>query len=198
MLEHDYSTAGLSFDALKNVDAAVERVLAAAVERSGCVLYLVGIHIEESGGADYVGNGHESYDDFEEADDYDMSEVFDIYCRLDDFIANGDAEAEFSGLPLGEGELMPLDRLEPDAPDSQRLTEATGNEGATLERHYFRAAFVLWPRAATPSVVARAVYGALAAFMEAEWKRLSLQVATPRQRLRKPFSRPWRLPAVWM
>ena len=171
VLEHDYSTAGLSFDALKNVDAAVGRVLAAAAERSDCVLYLAGLHIEESGGAEYVGNGYESYDDFEEADDYDMYEVFDLYCRLDNFIASGGAEAEFSGLPLGKGELMPPDRLEPDAPDSQRLTEATGNAGATLERHYFRAAFALWPRAATPSVVARAGYGALAAFMEAEWKR---------------------------
>ncbi len=168
VLEHDYSTAGLSFDALKNVDASVARVLSAAAMRSDCALYLAGLHVEESGDAYYVGNGGGYYDDADDADDYEIDEVHDIVCQLEDFIGTDGSRLEFGALPLEDGELMPPGRLMPDAPDSQRLTEATGNAGATLERCYYRAALVLWPRRNTPKVVARAGFAALAAFLESE------------------------------
>ena len=170
VLEHDYSMAGLSFDSLKNIDSSVARVLSAAAKHSDCALFLAGLHVEESGSAYYVGNGRRYYDEVDEADDYEIDEVFDLVCRLDNFIGTDGGKPEFGALPLEEGELMPPDRLEPDVPDSQRLTEATGNAGATLERHYYRAALVLWPRKNTPNVVARAGYSALAAFLESEWK----------------------------
>ncbi len=169
VFEHDYSTAGLSFDALKNVDASVARVLSAAAMCSDCALYLAGLHVEETGDAYYVGDGRRYYDDVDEADDYEIDEVYDFVCQLENFTSVDGSRPEFGALPLEDGELMPPDRLMPDKPDSQRLTEATGNAGATLERYYYRAALVLWPRENTPNVVARAGFAALAAFLESEW-----------------------------
>ena len=179
VLEHDYSSAGLSFGTLKNVDAAVARVLVAASERSDCALYLAGLHAEETGAAEYVGDGYESYyADDDDADDYEIAYMEEMYCWLDDLLANGDESASFGELPLEPGELMPPDRIKPDHPDSQRLTEATGNAGATLERHYYRAAFVLWPKAKSPQIVAQAGDQALAGFLESEWERTQSGLAT--------------------
>ena len=39
LLDHEYSEAGLSFDALKNADAALAETLALAAERADCELY---------------------------------------------------------------------------------------------------------------------------------------------------------------
>ena len=53
LLEHNYSEAGLSFDALKNADAALAAVLDSAAERADCELHAAILHIEEEGNADY-------------------------------------------------------------------------------------------------------------------------------------------------
>ena len=53
LLEHDYSAAGLSFDALKSVDAAIARILAIAAERAECVLHAAILHVEETCSAEY-------------------------------------------------------------------------------------------------------------------------------------------------
>jgi hypothetical protein len=49
-------------------------------------------------------------------------------------------------LPVDDEELSPADALENMDPDAEHFHEATGNEGASFERIYRRAAFVLWPR----------------------------------------------------
>lgn len=47
LLDHHYSTAGLSFAALKGTDAAEARTLAAAAERAGCLIHAAVLHITE-------------------------------------------------------------------------------------------------------------------------------------------------------
>ena len=54
---------------------------------------------------------------------------------------------EASGFPFAEDELCPEDAFEDLAPDDEHFHEATGNEGASFERTYRRAGFVLWPAA---------------------------------------------------
>ena len=51
---------------------------------------------------------------------------------------------EFGRILLTSGELLPAGALDGEPPDEKRLTEASGNEGATYERCYHRAALVLW------------------------------------------------------
>ena len=54
---------------------------------------------------------------------------------------------------MKENELLPAGALDDAAPDRQRLTEATGNEGASFERSYRRAALVIWPRRRSADVL---------------------------------------------
>ena len=58
--------------------------------------------------------------------------------------------------PFDEDELCPPDVFEDLDPDEQHFHEATGNEGASLERSYRRAGFVLWPRARRLAVLNQA------------------------------------------
>ena len=169
LLEHDYSAAGLSFGTLKNVDAAIVRVLATAAERAECVLHAAILHVEETGSADFRGYAQEVEDIGD--DDYEYIEPIDAVCWLDGWVRPDGTLAPYGDLPLLPGELMPAGRLDPGRPDSQRLTEATGNEGATIERLYRRAALVVWRGKDGPRVLARADAASLAAFLAEEWQR---------------------------
>jgi hypothetical protein len=63
---------------------------------------------------------------------------------VDEWRDTGDRVVEFGRIPLTGGELLPAGGLAGEPPDEKRLTEASGNEGATYERSYHRAALVLW------------------------------------------------------
>ena len=171
VLEHDYSAAGLSFGTLKNVDAAIGRVLSAASERADCALHAAIVHVEETGSGWYYGFADEVEDIGD--DEFELIEIVDVECRLDGWARPDGAPADYGALPLMAGELMPAGRLDPDKPDTQRLLEASGNEGATIERFYRRAALVIWPKADSPRVLAQAGAGSLAAYFAGEWQRAS-------------------------
>ena len=167
LLEHDYSQAGLSFAALKHVDAAVGRTLREAAERSGCLVHAAVVHVEEQGTALYDGFGRDEWDDA----DLEMDEHLDTHCWLDSWIAPDGARPDYGNLPLGAGELMPAGGMDEMDPDEKRIHEATGNGGATVEHVYRSAALVAWPRAATFRVLARGGIDAVLAFAEAEHAR---------------------------
>ena len=152
LLEHDYSEAGLSFDALKNADAAVAGVLKSAVERADCELHAAIVHIEEEGSVRYL--EREYYDDFDEYD-IEMDEV--LYGRywLDGWVRPDADWPAFGELSVHPGELLPRGALDDAEPDDSRVNEASGNEGVTLERAYRHAAVVIWPRRATLDILAR-------------------------------------------
>ncbi len=169
LLEHDYSEAGFSFATLKNVDAAIARVLAEAAERAGCLLHAAILHVEETASAWYEGWDDEVED---VADgDYEFTETIDAECWLDGWVRADDVSPGYGALPLLPGETMPAGRLDLGRPDRQRLTEATGNEGATVERQYRRAALVLWRAEDSPRVLARGDTGSVAALLAGEWRR---------------------------
>jgi hypothetical protein len=158
LLEHQYSPEGLSFAGLKSADAARVRVLCRAAERAGCAAHLGIAHIEESGSAeetyynprrrghyyDYDDGGEETEDDND--DDFKVIEV----CNWRHYVAQWrdlrDQPVEFGEIPLEPGELLPDGALDDEKPDDQRYMEASGNEGASFERAYHRAAVVLWRR----------------------------------------------------
>ena len=66
------------------------------------------------------------------------------------------AALALGALPFMEDELCPPDAFEDLEPDEQYFHEATGNEGASFERTYRRAALVLWPRARRLAVLNQA------------------------------------------
>ena len=76
LLEHEYTAAGLTFDALKNTDAAVAQVLAQAAARADCALHAAILHVRVHGdarlGEEYVDSW--SPDDTD-VDDMEIDEV---------------------------------------------------------------------------------------------------------------------------
>ncbi len=171
LLDHEYSEAGLSFDGLKNTDAAVARVLTQAAERVECEAHAAVVHIEQYGGADYTGRGWGGWDG-EDEEEWEMGDVADSREWLD-----GWARPDGRRPPLGEvellpGELLPRGALDDATPDEQRVHEASGNEGVSVERAYRRAALVLWPRSKALEIVARSDIAGAIAWVADEFDRL--------------------------
>ena len=154
VLEHEYSEAGLSFDALKNRDAALARILAAAAGRADCALHAAILHLEEWGAASYSGGFADWGWDGSEDDDAEMEEVEDYRQWLDGWVGPDGDRPPFGEIDLSPEERLPHGALDGVEPDEQHVEGATGNEGATVARTYRRAALVLWPESRTLTVVA--------------------------------------------
>ena len=155
LLEHEYSEAGLSFDALKNADAALAMTLARAAERADCELYAAIVHIEEHGDATYEGDYLHGWDtDGIDAEDMEIGELYDSRHWLAGWVSQDGSQPPFGELSLLPEELLPRGALDDEEPDEHRLHEASGNEGVSLERAYRRAAFVIWPRSKTLAILA--------------------------------------------
>lgn len=182
LLGHQYSPAGLSFSGLKGEDAALAKVLRQAGERAGCAAHLGIVHIEESGPAQPAYDSYRSSrrrryrDDDEDADvssdEFEIIEVSDVSRYLDQWRDCGDRVIDFGKLPLADGEILPDGALDDEDPDEQRLMEATGNEGATFERSYHRAALVLWPRDRFATVLLQAGVGAALPYLRQQMDAL--------------------------
>ena len=156
LLEHQYSEAGLSFDVLKNADAALGRVLARAAQQADHALYAAILSIHESGTVADSGD----FPDWGDPEEYDWDdedwddEQIDSTRELFGLVAPDGSRPDYGALPLLAGELLPsgaLDGAEPDHEDSH----VTGNEGVQLSRSFRRAVLVLWPRGRTVGTLAR-------------------------------------------
>ena len=146
LLDHDYSEAGLSFDALKNADAAVGGVLKRAADRADCALYAAIVHIREEGTADYVYGGyHDRWHRHDDEIEAEFDEVLDGRYWLDSWTGVDGKRPEFGEVDLNAEELLPVGALDDAPPDEQWVYESSGNEGVTVERAYRHAAFVIWP-----------------------------------------------------
>lgn len=164
LLEHTYTPAGLSFAALKGADAARASVLRQACEKTGCELFAGLVSITEAGPAepdyDFYASGRRGYCEEDGEDpagtDYEVVEVSEAWQDITDWVSPEDRKSGFDRLPLAGDELLPEGALDEEKPDEDRLTEATGNEGASFERTYRRAALVFWPKADSVRVLSGA------------------------------------------
>ena len=172
LLEHEYSQAGLSVDALKNADAALAKTLARAAERADCELYAAIVHIEEHGDATYEGTYLHGWDtDGIDAEEMEIGELYDSRHWLDGWTGQDGSRPPFGELSLLPEELLPRGALDHAEPDEQWLHEATGNEGVSLERAYHLAALVLWPRSRTLAIVAAGGIDGVVAWVAGELDR---------------------------
>lgn len=155
LLEHQYSKAELSFNSLKNADAAIAKVLTKAAEQAKYALHLGIVHIEESGSAEadfgyYSSRSRRGYyrecEMDVESDDYEIVDVCSSEKYIDSWMDPQNHLKNFGQVPIEKGELLPSHALDGVEPDEQRLLEATGNAGVSFERAYHRAALILWPQ----------------------------------------------------
>ena len=175
LLEHDYSEAGLSFATLKGVDAEVGRVLRDAAEIAHCALHAATVHITEEG-QPHDKAGYEVYElyglEHYTEDDFSMGEVFEINRTLGMLVTPDGEKPDFGRLELRDGEVMPDGALDNTPPDRQKIHEASGNEGVTLEHVYRRAALVVWPRARTVKVLTHGDFERAVQYARAEIARI--------------------------
>jgi hypothetical protein len=144
-LDHAYTPAELGFDTLKGADAAVAGVLVAAARQTGCELHLALVSIEESGTAEYADNGGWRRSRWSEPD-LEAGEVNERHVFLSEWRRPDGSASALGEHPVEDEELSPPDAFDDMEPDQEEFQEAAGNEGATFERTYSRAALVLWPR----------------------------------------------------
>jgi hypothetical protein len=208
LLEHQYSPDGLSFAGLKSVDAARVQVLAQAAERADCAVHLGVVHIEESGAAEeqydgYSSRGWRRYreDDDEEEDEtgsaeFEVIEVCDWRHFISEWRDARDAPVAFGEIPIAPGELLPDGALDGEKPDAQRLMEASGNEGASFERSYHRAALVIWRRARHAEVLLQAGVAAALPYLQ---ERIAAAQAkgAPATARKEAVALAWRVVNAW-
>jgi|SRR5271166_515535 len=115
-LEHAYTQASLSFEALKGADAARGATLLAAPHEAHCELHLALLSIEESGSAEHSG-AYRSYRrgryDDEDEDEFEVVEVHDRSQTLSDW-RRPDGGAPLTQTPsLSRRSLRSVNRQEP-------------------------------------------------------------------------------------
>lgn len=172
-LEHAYTPAELGFDKLKGADAAVARLLATAAPQAGCDLHLALLTIWESGSAEYNGRenwhyrrGQRDAGREEDPSEFDVVEVHDSGKSLSDWRRPDGAATTLGKLPIKDDEVSPPDALKDMEPDEEHFHEATGNEGASFERTYARAALVIWPSSRILAVLNQSGLEATLPFLE--------------------------------
>ena len=151
-LEHAYTPAELTFEGMKGGDAAIARLLAAAAPQAGCDLHLALLTVCESGSAEYTGHenwhyrrGQRDAGKPESRVEFEVVDVFDGSKTLSEWRRPDGVPTTLGKLPIKDDEVSPTDALDDMDPDEEHFHEATGNEGASFERTYARAALVIWP-----------------------------------------------------
>ena len=165
VLEHAYTPAELSFAALKGQDAARCATLLAAAQKAGCDLSLALFSFTESGAAEEVYSGrhswrHRGHQEFEAGEVFERSVTVSHWRRPDG------STSDMGDLQVNDEEVSPPGLLDDLDPDEESFSEATGNEGASFERTYQRAALVLWPANRRIAVINQAGLGATLPFLE--------------------------------
>ena len=191
-LAHAYTPAELSFAALKGADAAAAGALAAAARDAACELHVALLRIEESGSAEHMGyRGSRSSwrtrrdQDHDDSDEFEIGEIFDRSLTLAHWSRPDGSTAALGVMPFEDEEVCPADAIDAMEPDEQHFEEATGNEGASFERSYQRAALVLWPQSRRLDVLADAGFDASLPYL-AGLVTLWLQAGA------EPDAAPWR------
>jgi hypothetical protein len=176
LLDHEYTQKGLSWRALKNGDAVRAPLLREVADRLDCeiVLALADVHetwsCEDDGWDSGYGNGrrgrgwYAGYDEEdidedgrdEDGEDYTLIELCDSDIELRYWVGPSDKRIQaISGEVKGDEICCtkPSVDLEPFKSEHEGYT---GNAGNTVDRWYHRAAVLLWPRARTFAIRAKA------------------------------------------
>jgi hypothetical protein len=176
LLDHEYTQKGLSWRALKNGDAVRASLLREVADRLDCeiVLALADVHetwsCEDDGWDSGYGNGrrgrgwYAGYDEEdidedgrdEDGEDYTLIELCDSDIELRHWVGPSDKRLRAISGEVSGDEICftkPSVDVEPFKSEHEGYT---GNAGNTVDRWYHRAAVLLWPRARTFAIRAKA------------------------------------------
>ena len=137
LLEHQYSEASLSFQLLKNVDRAVADILTEAKKSIDFDLYLAQVNVSEYWSAEF------EYGCVYGVGAYEADELMD-----EEVVAKNLKSQEgqcISSIHLDRKYFVPKEFFNNRDPDREETEGYTGNEGATIDKHYKWAALLIWP-----------------------------------------------------
>jgi hypothetical protein len=165
--KHQYSEAALEPSELKGADRSTMDVLRRAAQRLGYQLFVALVTHHQSGTPNYDSIDYPrsrgryrrfdgDWDDDISGDDEgaDFEEVYEEERSLDGWRDGQGRKQPFGQVSFAEDEFI-SEIPEDDRPYKQEISEATGNEGATLDRWYRQAAVVIWPRERYFRILAR-------------------------------------------
>jgi hypothetical protein len=153
-LAHAYTPAELAFATLKGPDAAAAQVAVAAARNAACDAHLALITVWETGWAEHEYSPRRWSDRGD--DSFTVGDVDDREVTASDWRRPDGEPSPLTQMRVGDEEFSPPEVFEDLDPDDIEFREATGNEGATFERTYRRAALVLWPAARRLDIVRQA------------------------------------------
>ena len=139
VLDHQYCRESLSFHALKNIDRARADLMTSAQQEFEFDLYLTQMTCSQEWSVDY-------YDDGFYGDILEAGELMEESLNASGWVCPGGEQVKFGELSFNRDEVVPKDIFDETDPDEEDCQEATGNEGATMERWYKMAALVMWPK----------------------------------------------------
>ncbi len=158
---HRYTEAGLDPKQLKGSDRARADVLIRAAQTLACQCYFALLTLHQGGSAAYGSFEYGSlwgrrksygwYDDDvdDEGDGDDPDAEFEEICEeqltLEHWLDPEGQEQSFGTIHFDDHEILGLEDKEGWSCE-QEVHEATGNEGASMERWYRQAAVAIWPR----------------------------------------------------
>jgi hypothetical protein len=161
LLDHEYTSRGLTWRRLKGADASRMSLLRTAADRAGCeaVLALADIKTTHSAFAADEGYGYQNwYDEYDEGDDehsggtsgsegeYDIQELIDSEVALTHWTGPEGIRLEETALYVDGTEVCASTPTGELPPYSSQYEGYMGNWGNTLDRWYHRAAVIVWPR----------------------------------------------------
>ena len=183
-LEHQYTQEGLTWDALKGVDAVKARVLLEAANRADCEVHLALLTFHESGSAEYAApprgrRRHWEYGDEGGEGPYEMGEVFDSDLSAEHWSDSAGKKLSVGAMDVEEDELVDPEGLTAGTP-REEFEGYTGNAGMTLDRWYHHGALFLWPRRRRYQILcdtgSRSASEALALLVR-QWREAGAEVA---------------------
>lgn len=159
---HQYTEASFGPTQLKGGDRARAEVLIRAAQSLDYECYFALLMLHQEGVPDYGtidfgdswGRGSRwSHDDYDESDedksdddpDGEFEEIFNEELKLEHWRDPKGREQSFGALHFEDNEILGLDDKEGWS-YKQEVREATGNEGASMDRWYRQAVMVMWPR----------------------------------------------------
>jgi hypothetical protein len=161
---HQYTEAGFDPKKLKGADRARADVLIRAAQSLDYQCYFALLTLHQEGMPAYDGSfgygsswgrrrSRWSYDDYGDDDDENESdapdtefeEIFEEELTLEHWLDPEGKEQSFGAIHFEDKEILGLDDKEGWS-CKQEVREATGNEGASMDRWYRQAVMVIWPR----------------------------------------------------
>lgn len=160
---HQYTESGFDPKHLKGADRARADVLIRAAQALNYQCYFALLTLHQEGIPDYgsLDNGDSwgrrgsrwSYDDYDEGggdesdDDSDgeFEEIFEEELKLEHWRDPEGREQSFGTIHFEDNEILGVEDKEGWS-CKQEVREATGNEGASMDRWYRQAVLVIWPR----------------------------------------------------